>query len=410
MASDLLADVAIRNAKPKAKPYKLNDGKGLFLLVGTGEDQKWWRFKYQFQGKEKLLSLGTYPEVGLGAAREKRNEARSMVAAGIDPSQARKEKKLATANTFESVARDWLKKIASNTYAATTLSRLTSRLEADVFPFIGNRPIAELRPSDIARVLERIHGRGTLETAHRMKTACSQIFRFAVGKDAAERDLTVDLRGLLPTVKYKHRAAITDPAKIAGLLRAIDAYDGSHVVKSAMQLAPLTFVRPGELRQAEWSEFDFEAALWSIPAERMKMKEPHLVPLSKQALAILTALHPLTGHGQYLFPSGRSITRPMSDNAVNAALRRMGFEKDEMTGHGFRAMARTVLDEVLHQRVDIVEHQLAHAVKDPLGRAYNRTSFLPERVEMMQLWSDYLDSLKSSGSAKVIPLKRAAGG
>ncbi len=399
-----LSDTAIRGAKSKEKPYKMTDGNGLYLLV-TLAGGKWWRFKYRFQGKEKLLSFGTYPEVGLGDARDKREAARKQVAAGIDPSESRKAEKLEnaelSANTFEVIARDWLSRFASNR-AATTQVLITGRLERDVFPWIGNRPIAGLKAKDILDILRRIEARGALETAHRVRNICGQIFRYAVAIGKAERDPTTDLRGSLPSVNTKHHAAVTDPTKIAGLLRAIDGYDGSFVVKSALRLAPLIFVRPGELRQAEWPEFDLDAGEWNIPGARMKMKEAHLVPLSRQAVEILRELHVLTGNGRYLFHSGRSFTKPMSNNAVNAALRRMGYGIDEMTGHGFRAMARTILDEVLQVRPDFIEHQLAHAVKDPNGRAYNRTAHLAERRKMMQLWADYLDGLKAG--AKVIPL------
>jgi integrase len=277
-------------------------------------------------------------------------------------------------------------------------------LELDVFPVIGNRPIGEIKAPGLLAMLQRIESRGALETAHRVRTVCSQIFRYAVVTGRVDRDPAADLKGALPPYKKSHLAAITEPAKVADLLKSIDGYQGSFVVKCAMQLAPLVFVRPGELRQAEWSEFDLDAAEWHIPAERMKMKEPHLVPLSKQAVAILRELQALTSRSVYVFPSARSNARPMSNNAINAALRRMGFEKDEMTGHGFRAMARTILDEVLQFRPDFIEHQLAHAVRDPNGRAYNRTAHLSERKNMMQVWADYLHGLKTG--AKVIPIRQ----
>ncbi|MEZ4600582.1 MAG: integrase arm-type DNA-binding domain-containing protein [Syntrophotaleaceae bacterium] len=403
-----LTDAKIRNAKPGAKQVKLFDGDGLFLLVAPNGG-KWWRFKYRFGGKEKLLSFGTYPEVSLADAREKRFQARKQVAAGIDPGEVRKAQQAANAeqeDTFEVVAREWHGKYAptwSPSHGKTTLRRL----EADVFPVMGTRPIGEIKAPEVLKMLRRIESRGALETAHRIRTICGQVFRYAVATGRAERDCTADLKGALPPYKKGHLAAITDPAKVAELLKAIDGFQGSFVVKSAMQLAPLVFVRPGELRQAEWSEIDLDAAEWNIPAERMKMKEPHLVPLSAQAVEILRELQALTGRSRYLFPSARSNARPMSNNAINAALRRMGFEKDEMTGHGFRAMARTILDEVLQFRPDFIEHQLAHAVRDPNGRAYNRTAHLAERKKMMQLWADYLDGLKAG--AKVIPISRARG-
>jgi integrase len=279
-------------------------------------------------------------------------------------------------------------------------------LERNVFPYIGNHPIAAIKAPELLAVLRRVESRGALETAHRVRTICGQIFRYAVATGRAERDTAADLRGALPSPKEKHLAAITDPAKVGGLLRAIDGYQGGFVVQCALRLAPLIFVRPGELRHAEWSEIDFDNAVWNIPAAKMKMKEPHLVPLSRQAIGILKELLKLTGKSKYVFPSARSFSRPMSNNAILAALRRMGFEKDEMSGHGFRAMARTILDEVLQVRPDYIEHQLAHAVRDPNGRAYNRTAHLPERRKMMQLWADYLDGLKEG--AKVIPLQRKA--
>jgi integrase len=283
-----------------------------------------------------------------------------------------------------------------------------SRLERDVFPWLGSRPIVEIKPSELLMALRRVEARGALETAHRIRTVCGQVFRYAVATGRAERDISGDLRGALPPVAEKHHASITDPAKIAELLRAIDGYQGGFVVRCALQLAPMLFVRPGELRAAEWGEFDLDAGEWNIPAERMKMKQAHLVPLSRQAVEILRELQGLTGHSRYVFPSGRSFHRCMSNNAVNAALRRMGYDKDEMTGHGFRAMARTILDEVLHIRPDYIEHQLAHAVKDPNGRAYNRTAHLAERKKMMQMWADYLDGLKRG--AKILPFPGHAQG
>ncbi len=399
-----LTDTKARNAKPKSKQYKLFDNDGLFLLV-VPAGGKWWRFKYRFGGKEKLLSLGTYPEVSLAMARERRDEARRQVADGIDPSQARKALKttqVQVENTFEVVAREWHSKFTPSWtpgHAATILKRL----ESNVFKWIGTRPILEVKAPELLMVLRRVESRGALETAHRIRAICSQVFRYAVATGRAERDPAADLRGALPPVKPNHHAALTDPDKVGGLLRAIDGYQGSCVTKCALRLAPLLFVRPGELRQMEWVEIDLEAAEWNIPAEKMKTRQPHLVPLARQAVEILHEIHPLTGAGRYVFPSARTPHRPMSNNAVLAALRRMGFAKEEITGHGFRAMARTILDEVLQVRPDFIEHQLAHAVRDPNGRAYNRTAHLPERRKMMQTWADYLDGLKAG--AKVIPLQ-----
>lgn len=276
-----------------------------------------------------------------------------------------------------------------------------------MFPWLGARPIGDIKAPELLAALRRVESRGALETAHRIRTIAGQVFRYAVATGRAERDPSADLRGALPPTSKKHHAAITDPQEVACLLRAIDGYQGGFVVKCALRLASLFFVRPGELRHAEWAEINFDAEQWNIPAERMKMKQSHIVPLSRQALDILRELQPLTGASRYVFPSGRSFARPMSNNAVNAALRRMGFEKDEMTGHGFRAIARTILDEVLQVRPDFIEHQLAHAVKDPNGRAYNRTAHLAERRKMMQLWSDYIDGLKAG--ARVLPFKRVEG-
>ena len=391
-----LTNTKVKNAKPGKKPIKLSDGDGLYLLISpTG--RKGWRFKYSFNGKENLLSFGPYPEISLSEARDKRLIARKQVFAGVNPSEVRKSEKQAQEShegSFEVVAREWHSKF-SITWSDNHAQRILTRLEKDVFPWLGEKPIDVIKAPDILVVLHRVESRGALETAHRIRTVCGQVFRYAVATGRAERDPSADLKGALPPTQKKHLAAITDPEKVKGLLNAIDDFEGSFIVKCALRLAPLMFVRPGELRKAEWSEFNLDAAEWNIPAERMKMKEPHLVPLSKQVVEILKELEPLTGQGRYLFHTIRSTARPMSDNTINAALRRMGYEKDEMTAHGFRAMARTILDEVLQVRPELIEHQLAHAVRDPLGRAYNRTTHLTERKKMMQLWADYLDELKS---------------
>jgi integrase len=391
-----LTDTAIRNAKPKAKPYKIYAGDGLFLLVSP-KGGKWWRFKYRVAGKEKLLSLGVYPEIGLKLARERCLQARRDMENGIDPAVNRKALKFAspesTENSFEVVAREWVSKREA-IWTPSHTNKIIRRLELDVFPWIGKRPIGEIKPTEILLVLRRIEARGAVDTAHRALQNCGQIFRYAVATGRAERDFAADLRGALAPVKEGHFAAITEPKAIGGLLRAIDAYTGGNIIKCAMRLAPLVFVRPGELRGAKWDEIDIESATWNIPAERMKMREAHIVPLSRQAIKILKELHPLTGEGEYLFPSPLKKKKPMSDNAILTAFRRMGIGKDEMTGHGFRAMARTVLDEVLHVRPEYIEHQLAHAVRDPNGRAYNRTAHLEERRKMMQQWADYLDELR----------------
>jgi integrase len=399
-----LSDMKVKTAKSKNKPYKLYDNDGLYLLV-TEKGGKWWRFKYRFEGKEKLLSLGTYPEISLSDARRRRDEARKQVAQGIDPSNVRKAQKLSSTQeteTFEVIAREWHARFKS-TWSEGHASTIMDRMERDLFPWIGKRPIAEIKAPELLAALRRVESRGALETAHRIRTIGGQVFRYAVATGRAERDPSGDLKGALPQPQEKHRAAITEPTEVAKLLRAIDDYSGSFVVKCALKIAPLVFVRPGELRHMEWTELDFENAQWNIPAGKMKMKEPHLVPLSTQAIEILKEVEKLTGSSRYVFPSGRSFGRAMSNNAILAALRRMGYEKDEMSGHGFRAMARTILDEVLQIRPDFIEHQLAHAVRDPNGRAYNRTAHLNERCKMMQTWADYLDGLKQG--AKVLPFR-----
>ena len=400
-----LTDIKVLKAKPQGKPASLFDGSGLYLLV-TPTGGKLWRFKYRFDKQEKKLALGSYPEISLLDARKRREDARKLLANGIDPGAVRKAQKQANAEeteTFEVIAREWFNKFKHN-WKESHAQRVISRLEKNVFPHIGSKPISKIKAPELLAVLRRIEARGIIHSAHTIRGISGQVFRYAVATGRAERDPSADLRGALPPVKTINRAAITDPVKAGELLRAIDNYRGSFVVQSALKFAPLTFVRPGELRHAEWSEIDFDKAEWNIPAEKMKMKQPHLVPLSKQAIEILTELMKLTGNGKYVFP-GRTSSRPMSDNAILAALRYMGFEKTEMSGHGFRAMARTILDEVLQVRPDLIEHQLAHAVRDPLGRAYNRTQHLSERRRMMQTWADYLDDLKVGG--KVLMFDKA---
>jgi integrase len=401
-----LTDVIVRNAKPTGKTCKLSDQRGLYLEVSpTGS--KWWRLKYRFDGKEKRLALGVYPDVGLRDARQRRDDARKLLASGVDPSEHRKAQKLArteqAANSFEVVAREWIAKYAT-TWAASHSDRTLRRLERDVFPWIGSRPICDIHAPEVLTVLRRIEARGAGETAHRALSNCGQVFRYAVATGRADRDPSGDLRGALSRVKKSHFAAKTDPESVAGILRAMDGYVGTLPVRCAMRLAPLLFVRPGELRTAKWVDVDLEKKQWRYTVT--KTKTPHIVPLSHQAIEILNELRPLTGKGQYVFPSARSSARPMSDNAILAAMRRVGIAKEEMTGHGFRAVARTILDEVLGVRPDYIEHQLAHAVRDPNGRAYNRTVHLPERQKMMQQWADYLDRLKAG--AKVIPIKKGA--
>ncbi|WP_374488933.1 tyrosine-type recombinase/integrase [Zoogloea sp.] len=408
-----LTDTAVRQAKPDVKPYKLADGKGLFMLVNPS-GSKLWRFKYRVDGKEKLLALGAYPDVGLKAARERRDEARRLLVEGIDPGEHRKLTKAAradaVANSFESVALEWFAR-QSPGWAPAHADKIIQRLKNDVFPWLGGRPIADIKAPDVLATVRRVEERGALDTAHRALQNCGQVFRYAVATGRAERDPTGDLRGALPPRRTGHFAALTSPGEVGALLRAMEAFRGTLVVKAALRLSPLVFVRPGELRQARWDEIDLEKGEWNIPAERMKgwtrkgLTAPHLVPLAPQAVEILRELHPLTGRGEHVF-AGRDPKKPMSNAAVNAALRRMGYDtKTEMTGHGFRAMARTILHEELGVDRDVIEHQLAHRVPDSLGTAYNRTKFIKERRAMMTRWADYLDRLKAG--AEVIALTAA---
>lgn len=397
-----LSDLAIRTAKPGAKPVRLSDSGGLYLEVAPSGG-KLWRLKYRFGGKEKRLALGKYPDVNLKDARERRDEARRLLANEVDPAENRKQQKAVkaerAANSFETVAREWIAK-NTPTWATTHTSKIVRRLEMYVFPWLGGRPIADITAPELLAMARRIEGKGAIETAHRAMQNCGQVFRYAVATGRAERDPTGDLRGALQPVTSKHMAAVTEPRKVAELMRTFDTYQGTLTVRCALQLAPLVFVRPGELRQAEWKDIDLDAAEWRYIAS--KKGNAHIVPLALQAVAILREVQALTGGGRYVFPSARTSDRPMSDNAILAAMRRLGIAKDEMSGHGFRAMARTILDEVLGFRPDLIEHQLAHAVRDPNGRAYNRTAHLPERRKMMQAWADYLDKLKAG--AEVIQI------
>ena len=401
-----LTDVTVRKAKASGKTRKFFDERGLYLEVSPS-GSKWWRLKYRFAGKEKRLALGVYPDVGLKVARERREAARQQIANGVDPGEHRKAQKLArneqAENSFEVIAREWFAKYAT-TWAASHSDRTMRRLERDVFPWIGSRPICDIHAPEILTVLRRIEARGAGETAHRALSNCGQVFRYAVATGRADRDPSGDLRGALSRVKKSHFAAKTEPAEVAGILRALDGYKGTLTVRCALRLMPLVFVRPGELRNAKWADINLEEKQWRYIVT--KTNTPHIVPLSRQVMEILNELHPLTGGGLYVFPSPRTNTRPMSDNAILAAMRRIGIDKEEMTGHGFRAVARTILDEVLGVRPDYIEHQLAHAVRDPNGRAYNRTAHLPERRKMMQQWADYLDKLKAG--AKVIPIRQGA--
>lgn len=400
-----LTDQAIKKTKPADKPFKLSDEKGLYLLVNKAG--KYWRLAYRFGGKQKTLALGVYPDVSLARAREKRDEARQKIADAIDPGELKKATKTQrverAANSFEAVAREWHSKHAPG-WAASHADKIIRRLERDVFPWVGGRPIAELSAPEILATMRRIEGRGTLETAHRVMQSCGQVFRYAVATGRAQRDPTGDLKGALPPVRGKHFAALTESAAVGELLRAIDGFKGSLQVQCALRLSPLLFVRPGELRIAKWTDIDLDAAEWRYIAS--KTKTEHIVPLATQAVAILRELQPLTGYRVHVFP-GRDPHKPMSEAAVNAALRRMGYDtKTEITGHGFRAMARTIIHEDLGIRPEVIEHQLAHRVPDALGTAYNRTKFLKERKGMMQAWADYLDKLKAG--ADVVPLHGSA--
>ena len=398
-----LTDTFVKQVK-QVKPAgdKHSDGQGMYLLVNSAG--KYWRFDYRFLGKRKTLALGVYPAVSLAKARARRQEARELLADGIDPGAAKRDAKnaklIAAQHTFEVVARLWLEKTKSER-AASTQEKVQNWLAKDIFSAIGSLPISTIGPRDVLAAVQKIEARGAIESAHRVKQLCGQVFRFAVATGLAERDVTVDLKGALASAPTSHFAAITEPHEVARLLKAIHGYAGHPYATAALKLSPLVFVRPGELRSAEWVEVDLATAVWRIPGHKMKMRNDHIVPLSMQAIAILRAVHLMTGHGKYIFPSIRSSDRCMSENTINAALRSLGFGKDIMTAHGFRAMARTILDEVLEERVDFIEHQLAHAVKDANGRAYNRTAHLPARRVMMQRWADYLEGLRNGAEPAI---------
>lgn len=395
-----LTDTFVKNVKHTGAPAgdKHTDGHGMFLLVKAAG--KYWRLNYRFLGKQKTLALGVYPEVGLAQARKRRDKARELLAQGMDPSVAKRADKVARKqsadNTFEAVAQAWLAKTKA-LRAESTDAKVQGWLKNDILPAIGRLPIAEITPRDVLDMVRKVEKRGAIDSATRMKQLCGQIFRYAVAEGSAERDVTADLRGALEVRQTVHLAAVIEPKQVGELLRAIHGYSGHPVTVAALKLAPLLFVRPGELRHAEWSEIDLEAAEWRIPGAKMKMGADHIVPLATQAVEVLTELQKLTGRARYVFPSVRTGARPMSENTINAALRGMGYSSDMHTAHGFRATARTILDEVLGERVDLIEHQLAHAVKDVNGRAYNRTAHLPARKAMMQRWADYLDQLRAGG-------------
>jgi integrase len=401
----MLTDAKLRNLKPRATLYRVADAGGLCVEVPPSGSLR-WRYRYRFAGKAKMVRLGIYPDVSLTAARRRRDDARKLLESGTDPSAQRKLAKLtahiATETAFEPVAREWL--AGRGDLSDVTRDKIEWLLGL-AFPWIGTRPLAEITAPEMLAVVRRVESRGKLETAQRLKQVCGQVFRYAVATGRAERDPTADLRGALKTTKTRHHASITDPVKVGELLRAMDAFSGSFIVTCALKIAPLVFVRPGELRQAEWAEIDLDKGEWRIPGERMKMREPHLVPLSAQAVAILRELHPLTGDGRYVVPSIRSLARPMSENTITVALRRMGYTGDEMTGHGFRSMASTLLHEQGWPS-DVIERQLAHAERNKVKAAYNYAEHLPERRKMMQAWADYLAALKQGG--RVIPIKRKA--
>jgi integrase len=417
-------DATIKAIKPGDARKRLNDGGGLFLLLFVKGGAHGWRFDYFIDGRRKLLSLGTYPDTGLALARAKADEARKLVSAGIDPSDVRKEGKaeavrrreadkradagLPPADSFEAVAREWFETRQAD-WSTSYGDKILARLEADVFPHVGRQPVGAITPPVLLKVLRAVEARGVIETAHRARENCSQVFRFAVATGRAERDPAQDLKDALRKPEVKHFAAITDPKRLGELLRACDGYAGTPVVRTALRLVPMLMLRPGELRHAQWSEIDLDEATWTVPAHRMKREKagkadgpPHVVPLSSQAVAAFRELHPLTGHGALVFRSERHHDRPMSENTVNAAFRAMGFPSDEVTGHGFRATARTMLAERLNVEESVIEAQLAHSVKDSLGRAYNRTEFIAQRRTMMQTWADYLDRLRKG--ADIVPL------
>lgn len=401
-----LTDTAIKNAKPTSKAFKLYDEKGLFIQVNPNGG-KWWRFKYRYETKEKLLSLGVYPDVNLKTARAKRENARKLLDEGIDPSVKRKAEKQsgnsAGENSFELIAREWLASYMKDN-AESHKNKVSRRLEMYVYPWIGSKPISEITAPDVLDCVKRVQNLNILETAKRVLQVIGQIFCYAVQTGRALRDVTADLKGALPSPTVKHMAAFTEPEQVAELLRAIDGFKGSFTVQTALRLTPLLFPRPSELRTARWADIDLEAGEWRYIVS--KTKTNHLVPLSKQAIKLLSEIKPLSGHGEYVFQGGHDPTRPMSDAAINTALQRMGYNtQTEITAHGFRAIARTLLHERLNYDPHVIEHQLAHIVPDALGGAYNRTKFIEQRKVMMQSWADYLDDLKAG--AKVIAFKKA---
>lgn len=400
----MLTDTTTRQAKPKDKPYKLSDSGGLYLLVNT--TGKYWRLNYRFAGKQKTLALGVYPTISLIEARKRRDQAKVLLANDVDPSVTKALNKqaayTAAKNTFQAIALEWFAK-NKDTWAESTAKNIFRLLEKDIFPWLGNRPIKDITAAELLSALRKIESRGANELASRCRGYVGMVFRYAIATGRAERDPSGDLRGALTPVKVKHHASITDPKAVGALLRSINGYTGHFVTKCALQLAPLVFVRPGELRHAEWSEIDFDKQEWRIAAHKMKMREQHIIPLSPQAIEILRSIHLLTSSGQYVFPSIRTALRPMSENTINAALRRLGYEKDEMSGHGFHSMASTVLHEHGWPH-EAIERQLAHAERNKVSAAYNYAEHLPKRREMMNWWADYLDEL--AAGAKIINMDK----
>jgi integrase len=402
----MLKDIAIRKAKPSARPTKLSDGGGLHVLIQPSGG-KLWRLAYRFAGKQKTLALGVYPIVSLEDARRCREEAKKLLARSIDPSAQRKaDKQAGKDSSFRAVAEELIAKLEREGRAQATLTKKRWLLDF-AYPMLGDRPIAEITARDLLSLLRQIEGRGLYETARRLRSTCGMVFRYAIATGRAERDSSVDLRGALTAPQVKHRATIIDPKSIGALLRAMDGFDGQPTTRAALRLAAYLFVRPGELRHAERNEFDLDGAVWSIPAEKMKMRRPHRVPLARQPLTILRELQEITGNGRWLFPSVRTFTRPISENTLNAALRRLDYRSEEMCIHGFRSMASSRLNEMGRWNPDAIERQLAHQEANAVRRAYTHgADFWNERVQMMQAWADYLDELREGG--KVVPLMKAS--
>lgn len=400
-----LTDVQVRNLKPQAKPIKISDGGGLNLMV-TPKGSKLWRLSYRFAGKQKTLAVGAYPVVTLEKARNARLAAKRQLAEGIDPGDTKKAEKrarrVAAANTFDAVSTEYVEKLRQEGRSPRTISKIEWLLGI-ARPIIGRRPIAEISSSEVLDVLRLVEKRGRYESARRLRSTIGSVFRYAIATTRAENDPTVALRGALITPTVTHRAAITEKKALGGLLRAIDGFDGQPTTRAALQLMAIMFPRPGELRAAEWDEVNFDDAIWTIPAAKRKMRREHRVPMPKQAIAILRGLHAITGNGALLFPSVRSAHRAMSDNTLNAAMRRMGYAKDEVTAHGFRATASTLLNESGKWAPDVIERQLAHVEQNEIRRAYARADYWNERVRMMAWWADFLDQAKAEGN--VVPLR-----